>query len=125
MAGRATEIVKQKRLRQVMDMIGQGYYRFDIVTKLSEEWGCRVRRVDAYIRYAKDVISKEVNSQDATDTLNKLDYLYNQAMIEKDRKSAVQVQAIKAKYTLSQKHDVTINDTTAKFPDLDEDSKPD
>lgn len=123
MAGRATEVLKQQRLRRVMDMIGMGYYRFDMVVKLCEEWKVGPRVVDAYIRRAKDIISKEVGSEDATDVLNKLNHLYHLSMVDGDKRLAAQVQAIKAKYTLSQKQEITINDYSTKFPNLDEDDK--
>lgn len=123
MSGRSSELLKQQRLRRVLDMIAMGYSRFDMVEKLCEEWKVIPRVVDAYIRRAKDIISKEIGSQDASDTLNKLDYLYHLSIVDGDKRLAAQVQAIKAKYTLAQKQEITINDYSTKFPNLDEDDK--
>lgn len=103
MAGRANKIMKEKRLRQVMNMIGEGKYAIEIVSTLSKEWLCNTRAVYAYITAVKQILSNEINRQDIDDLMAKFDYLYQKSMEAKDLKLAVTILNNKAKYQIGEK----------------------
>lgn len=101
--GRSNLIIKQKRIRQVMDLMGKGLYTNDIVYTLMEDWKCSKRAVYCYIDIVKNILSKEINSLDTNKILGRFDYLYQEAIKTKDNKLANLVNANIAKYTIGDK----------------------
>jgi hypothetical protein len=106
MAGRASNIKKEGRIRQVMDMIGRGIYTSDIVSTLSKEWECNTRAVYKYIEIVKKIVSKEISEQDVNTMLGRLDYLYQMAHKRGDLKLAAHIEISKAKLTIGEKQKV-------------------
>lgn len=120
MAGRASNIKKEQRVRQVMDMIGRGIYTSDIVSTLAKEWQCNNRAVYKYIEIVKKIVSKEISSQDVDTMISKLDYLYQLAVSRGDLKLAAHIEISKGKLTIGEKQEVTIKEFNSKFPGLDD-----
>ena len=109
MAGRASNIKKEQRIRQVMDMIGRGVYTSDIVSTLTKEWGCNPRAVYKYIEIVKKIVSREISSQDVDTMISRLDYLYQQAIMRGDLKLAAHIEISKGKMTIGEKKEVNHN----------------
>jgi len=107
--GRASNALKNERIKQVMDLIGQGLYAYEISSKLSQEWECSERSIYKYIDIVKKIISNEVSNQDVNDLMLKFDHLHSLAMKNKDYRLANQILANKAKYSVGEKHNVDLN----------------
>lgn len=119
MAGRASNIRKEERIRQVMDMIGRGIYTSDIVSTLSKDWKCNGRAVYKYIEIVKKIVSKEISGQDVDTMISRLDYLYQLAIKRGDLKLAAHIEISKGKLTVGEKQSITITDFKSKFPGID------
>lgn len=117
MAGRASNIRKEQRIRQVMDMIGRGMYTSDIVSTLSKEWECNPRAVYKYIEKVKGIISNEISQQDVDTMLARLDYLYQLAHKRGDLKLATHIAISIAKMTVGEKQNHEI-EFKSKFPGI-------
>jgi hypothetical protein len=107
--GRATNSLRNERIKQVMDLIGKGLYSYEIADRLSKEWKCSERSVYNYIDIVKKIVSNEISKQDVNDLMLKFDHLHTLAMLNKDYKLANQILANKAKYSVGEKHNVDLN----------------
>jgi len=125
MAGRASNIKKEQRIRQVMDMIGRGVYTSDIVSTLTKEWGCNPRAVYKYIEIVKKIVSREISSQDVDTMISRLDYLYQQAIMRGDFKLAAHIEISKGKMTIGEKKEVTHRTFKSNFPGIKTEKKDD
>lgn len=91
MALKSTQIVKEKRVKQVMALLVVGKYRWEIVQDLSKEWECSEANVDQYIADAKNLASEHFSKESINDILSKYNYLYNSALRKGDGKLAKSV----------------------------------
>jgi hypothetical protein len=107
--GRASNTLKNERIKEVMDLIGQGLYAYEIASKLCTEWECSERSIYKYINIVKKIVSNEVSNQDVNDLMLKFDHLHSLAMKNKDYRLANQILANKAKYSVGEKHNVDLN----------------
>lgn len=106
MRRRVNNITKEKRIRQIMDLIGQGLYTCDIVAQLSKEWKCQERAVYKYLDIVRKIVSKEIDSQDVNNMITRLDYLYKLAVARGDHRLAAHIEISKGKLTVGEKQKV-------------------
>jgi hypothetical protein len=98
MAGpKSTNQVKYQRLQQIIKMLTEGRYRYEIVSELSNEWNCSIANVDKYIQIAKKTLSSEISKQDKDDFLSKIERLYSDAIKQGDKRVAIRALEVKAK----------------------------
>lgn len=61
---RATQITKQKRLEEVIDLLGRGKMRYQIINICCENWQMKETGVQVYIDAAYDILKKGFSDED-------------------------------------------------------------
>lgn len=105
MGKQATELVKNQRVKRILDMMGRGMYSFEIVSTLQDEWKCSQRSVYKYMNIVKKILAVQV-SKDADDLLNKFNNLYEEARKKGDIKTANAILGNITKITVGEKTQV-------------------
>lgn len=95
------ELIRIKRMNQILDMMGKGMYMHEIASTLSNEWNCSTRTVFTYAKKVREVISKELEKE-AGHLLNKFYTLYREAMKVGDIKTANQILANIGKFSIGE-----------------------
>ena len=91
MASQATKAIKAQRINQVVTMLQQGMYRWEIVNQLSKEWQCSERNVERYMEASYKLLSIHYDKDVLENILSKYDMLYKRSINSGDNKLAVRI----------------------------------
>lgn len=105
----ATKEIKAQRIKQVIDMLSSGKYRWEIVNDLSKQWGCSERNVEKYMTASYKLLSVHYDKDVLENILSKYDMLYKKAIGQGDNKLAVRILDSISRINGLNKLDVTTN----------------
>jgi hypothetical protein len=95
----ATKEIKDKRIKQVIEMLNNGKYRHEIVYDLSKEWNCSTRNVDKYLQASYKLLATNFDKNMLETLLSKYDFLYKRCLAKNDDKTATAILTQIAKIT--------------------------
>lgn len=91
------DLIKTNRINRIIDLMVKGSKRQDIVLLLSTEWNCSKIWVDKYIKKAKEVLREQLDNETIDNMNAKYDFLYQEALKNKNYKEARAVMDSKQK----------------------------
>lgn len=110
--GKLTKIQKQERIDRILQLIGDGYFTYQIVDICKAEWGVTSRRtIEKYLTQVYSFLKTELNDKDKDRILLEYERLIQKYERSGDAKIAIQYRQMRDKILglYITKTDVTTN----------------
>lgn len=110
--GKLTKVQKQERIDRILQLIGDGYFTYQIVDICKSEWGVTSRRtIEKYLTQVYSFLKTELNEKDKDRILLEYERLIQKYERSGDAKIAIQYRQMRDKILglYITKTDVTTN----------------
>ncbi len=109
MGTRSNSFKKAERIQRVWTLLGEGKQESEVVRILMIEWNCAQRSVYKYLEATRKKIKEDYERQGIQDLIQKYDFLYNEAIKDKDKRLAKSIMDSVGKFLHGEKHQIDGN----------------